>query len=399
MKRLLMIMLVLCLLCGCGSSEVTMPSIPDSEPWADLTTPTPPPTPTPTPSPTPEAQTPPPEPQEDQGVEVTGDYINVVLGVWDNSDGSMTYEFKANENLTITSSSGVSDNFTYWFMDVEGQVRLNIFHNGDEDAVEYHFTKNGSTLTLYDVKTGSAVEVLTRRPEATPTPSPTPTPTPAATPKPTETPAPGELSWEELVGVAAPSPEPTTEPEPEPTEDPEESEDAEPSGEPEPEETVQHKPPVTEETQMEEVILPDHAMDAMRAVECVLDCIGGMTFDPADPDLFWPVMARYISRMELQGIAKDLNEGEYMAISGEKILSYAKDVFEEVSELPEPPSDESLVKNEEDTYQIRFGEGGTILDIQGYDEEKDILTAASGGTVYEITISGDSRIQSVTKAD
>ena len=354
MKRnIISLLLALLLLSGCGTSQPVSSleeSTFGSEEWADLMTPTP------EPSPIPDRETPPPEEEteDDLGEEVTDDYKHLFLGTWDNDNGSMIYEFKANENLIITSSSGTESTFTI----------------------------AGSNITLYDVLSGSAVEVLHRRAEVSPEPSVVPTVAPSASPSPTPVPTP----------TPVPSQAPTAEPSPIPSEVPEAVTD--PSQEPteEPTEDPTDRPPVVDDGTVD-VELPNVAMEAMAAIECVMDVMGsGESFDPTSPDFFWKVMARYISRMEGEG----LSEGDTMTVTAENVESYAKQVFADFSTLPALPSDTALVSHGDGSYLIRFGEGGSMLDVQGYNEEKGALVAGYNGTVYDISINGVSAITDVS---
>lgn len=384
--KLMALLLALMLLAGCGTSQPA--SSPEestfgSEEWADLMTPTP----SQEPSPIPDKGTPPLEEdnEDDLGTEVTDEYKQLFLGTWDNDNGTMVYEFMANENLTITSSGGTATTFTYWFMDVAGQVRLNIFENGADDSTQYTFTIAGTNITLYNILSGSAVEVLHRRPEISAEPSVVPTVEPSATPSPTpvSTPTPTVTS--------APSPVVSTEPPPVPSEIPE----TVPQVSPEPTENLD-RPPIIDDGETEEVELPNVAMEAMSAIECVMDVMGsGARFDLSSPDFFWKVMARYISRMEGEG----LSEGDTMTISTKTVEGYAKEVFADFTALPDLPSDTGLVNMTDGSYQIRFGEGGSMLDIQGYDEERGALVAGYNGTVYDISINANSAITSVSLND
>lgn len=379
-RKILALLLGLTLLAGCGSSQ-PVSSLEESsfgsEEWADLMTPTP----SQDPSPIPDKGTPPPEEdnEDDLGTEVTDEYKSLFLGSWDNDAGTMVYEFKANENLTITSSGGTSTTFTYWFMEVAEQVRLNIFENGAEDAIEYSFTIAGTNITLYDILSGNAVEVLHRRPETSPEPSVVPTVEPSATPTPTpvSTPTPAPSQAPESTPVPSEVPETVPEVSPQVTEDP------------------LDRPPVVDDGTVD-VELPNVAMEAMAAIECVMDVMGsGESFDLSAPDFFWKVMARYISRMEGEG----LSEGDTMTVSAETVEGYAREVFADYTTLPDLPSDTSLVNLTDGSYQIRFGEGGSMLDIQGYNEEKGALIAGYNGTVYDISINSSSAILSVSYND
>ena len=373
--KLFSLLLILLLLAGCGTSQPLSSSEESyfgSEEWADLMTPTP----SQEPSPTPDKETPPPDDNEDDlGTEVTDDYKHLFLGIWDNDKGNMVYEFKANENLIITASGGTETTFTYWFMEVGGQVRLNIFENGADDSIEYTFTIAGTSITLYDVKSGSAVEVLHRRPEVSPEPSLAPTVAPSATPAPTPIPS--------QAPTAAPSPIPSEVPEAVPEVSPQVTEDP------------LDRPPVVDDGTVD-VELPNVAMEAMSAIECVMDVMGsGESFDLSSPNFFWKVMARYISRIEGQG----LSEGDTMYVSPQAVEDYAREVFADFNSLPDLPADTGLVNLTDGSYLIRFGEGGSMLDIQGYNEEKGALIAGYNGTVYDISINSHSAILSVSHND
>lgn len=179
LRRLLLSMMVvlMCFVAGCGTSQEdsqSLLSIPEDESWAELELPTP--------SVRPETETVLPELEkedklEQDGKDVTDDYKNTFLGVWDNESKTKTYEFKSNENLIVgTVATGEVYTYTYWFVEVSSQPRLCIYANGQEEALSYSFTLSGSNMTLYDLTTGNAVEFLSRQPVVQSTPTPTPKP-------------------------------------------------------------------------------------------------------------------------------------------------------------------------------------------------------------------------------
>lgn len=363
---MLSVFLCLGLLSGCGTSQedsASLLSIPEDESWAELTPPTT--------SQRPETETVLPEltlpDTEKDGDDVTSDYKGSVLGTWDNDKNTLTYEFKSNENLIITTSSGNATSYTYWFLDNDGQIRLCIYENGQEEATSYGFTLNGSNLTLYDL-TGNAVELLTRRATVTPTPAA------AATARPTTVPS--------AVPSAVPSPSPTVVPSPTPS--------VEPSPSPSP---VEPSPSPSPEIQ-----LPGYVSGSLSGVECVLDVmLDGKPFDAANSDAFWNILARYMS------LFKSSNEDGYFTASQEEVEAYAGKIFPSFSEIPSCPEGTTLVeqRSEEDviSYRVLWGAtSGHEVEVLAYAE--DVLTVQLDDThTFYVTINGDGTIAAVDAAE
>ena len=123
LKALCLISVIL-LLTGCGTSRIpdSDGSSPQVSTWEDLTLPTA--------SATPSAGVVMPELSAPAALEeddVTDSYKDLFVGIWDNEDGSRTYDFRSNENLVLTNGSGDSRTYTYWFLDNGKQIRLCIF--------------------------------------------------------------------------------------------------------------------------------------------------------------------------------------------------------------------------------------------------------------------------------
>lgn len=370
MKRyhLSLLLLMLLLLAGCGTSkpEASAVSAPEDESWETLVVPSP--------SALPETETVLPELDldtfEQEGENVTDDYKEAFLGVWLDEDSAYSYEFLPNENLVVTRlSTGRADTYTYWFLQQNGQVRLYSFLNGEEAPNEYSFTIDGQNLTFYDVNNGSAVEALTRKPAETPAPAPAETAaeTPAPTATPTPTPEPSAAPTE------APTPEPSPSPEPTP------SPSAEPSSSPTP-------------------VLPQHVEAAMSRVECALDAVAdGMSFSSGDPVSFWNIMARYLSR------SHEGDEEGYMVLSQARVAVFAEEIFADFSAVPDCPQDSGIVEflpadnEQEDRYKVLWGaSGGNELEVLAYDEAAASLTVqVNGGTTYAVVINENGAIVSI----
>ncbi len=372
---------VLCigLLAGCGTSHMSeseLESVDSS--WQQLTSPTP----------TPKAETVMPELEQkeglqDGGTDVTKEYKNSFVGTWDDADGSDIYEFKSNENLVITTGKG-NANYTYWLEDNGKQVLLYIFENGQDEAYTYSFTLSGGNLTLYDSTTGNAVKQLVKRVSiaaptaaATATPKPTQTPvvqTSAPTTAPTQTPA------HTAVPSQAPSPSPSSSPSPSPT----------PSLEPSP------SPSPTPEPE-----LPETVKKSLPAVECALDVVmDGTSFDGAEGESFWNVMARYLSRTNGSG------EDGTFTVTKDQVLTAAKSVFSGITELPDVPENSGVVtlvpseeEGGEDQYQLLWGAtGGHDLEVLDYDGVSVMEVQVDGSKTYQITLDDSGAIVSVKAA-
>lgn len=354
------------LLAGCGTSQEvseSIMSVPESESWAELELPEA--------SQPPETETVMPELDidavvEEDGEDVTDEYKNVVLGTWDNEKKTYTYEFKSNENLVITQkSSGASETYTYWFMDVSGQVRLYSYANGQEEATAYSFTISGSNMTLYDITTGNAVELLTRQAVVAATATPAPTAASAPTVPPTPTPSPS----------TEPSPSPSMELPQEPS----------PSVEPEPSPS-----PAVE--------LPDYVTAALPTVECVLDVLlDGKAYDAADPEGFWNIMARYLS------LSHESDDDEYITVSEGRVLNFAQQVFPnftEITQIPACPEGSGLVEylpgdNElENQYHILWGAaGGHEMEVLSY-QDGTLLVQLDGVNTFGVVVNEDGTVAS-----
>lgn len=388
--RLLLVTMaaLLCLMAGCGTSQEdsqSLLSIPEDESWAELELPTP--------SVRPDTETVLPELDKEEkmdqdGEDVTDEYKNTFLGVWDNESRTKTYEFKSNENLIVaTVATGDIYTYTYWFLEVSGQPRLCIYANGQEEAVSYSFTLSGSNMTLYDLATGNAVEFLTRQPtvQSTPKPSPTAAPEPTKTAEPTQAP------------TAAPSTAPTTAPSPSPSPVPSASPSplpsTAPSGAPSPSAVPSPSPSPA-------IALPDFAADALPGVECVLDVVSdGKSFDPEDPEAFWSILARYMSLKESSD-----DEG-YITVSPEDVAGYAMKIFPEFTDetpIPACPEGSKLVEQRTEgeavSYRVLWGAtSGHEVEVVGY--ENQMLTILLDGTDrYHVLLNEDGTISQVEKA-
>lgn len=397
LRPLLLSMMValMCFVAGCGTSQEesqSLLSIPEDESWVELELPTP--------SVRPETETVLPELDkedklEQDGKDVTDDYKNTFLGVWDNESKTKTYEFKSNENLIVgTVATGEVYTYTYWFVEVSGQPRLCIYANGQEEALSYSFTLSGSNMTLYDLTTGNAVEFLTRQPVVQSTPTPTPKPTTkvtaAPTAAPTATPAPSQTAAPSPSPTVVPSPSPTAEPSPSPTVEP----SASPSPAPSPSPSVVPSP-----SPSPAVTLPDFAANALPGVECVLDVVSaGKSFDAANPDAFWSILARYMS------LKKPSDDEGYITVSPEDVVGYAKKIFPEFtdeSQIPACPEGSKLVEqvteDEEVSYRVLWGAtSGHEVEVVGY--ENQMLTILLDGTdKYNVLLNEDGTISQVEK--
>ncbi len=375
MKRLhlLAILLTLILLLGaCGTIEEeseSLMSVPEDESWEDLTPDQP--------SQTPETDTILPELDVDtsEGEKiVTGDYMGSVLGTWDNERKTHTYEFKSNENLVVTkNSSGASTNYTYWFREVAGQVQLCIFENGQEEATAYSFTLKSSTLTLYDIQTGDALEQLTRRVETTPTPKPSQVVTQAPAPSAVPSTAPSAEPTPSAVPSAVPSPEPSPVP------------SAVPSMEPSAEPTPSPSPAVE---------VPAHVSANMHKVECVLAVVDeGKAYNAADSGSFWSIMARYCS------LSYESDDEGYLTLSGTQIMELALQVFPDVAALPDPPAG-NLVQllpaedGDEPRYKLLWGAAwGHESELISY-ENGTLTIRLDGASTYAVVVNEDGTIAS-----
>lgn len=362
---------VLCfgLLAGCGTSHMSeseLESVDSS--WQQLSTPTS--------APTPKAETVMPELEQEEklqdgGTDVTKDYKNSFVGTWDDADGFDIYEFKSNENLVITTGKEVA-NYTYWLEDNGKQVLLYIFENGQEEAETYSFTLSGSNLTLYDTVSGNAVKQLVKRVNIA-------APTATATPKPTAAPA-----------TQAPAPTPTQAPSPSPTQAPSPSPSPTPSTEPSP------SPSPTPDPE-----LPETVKKALPAVECALDVVmDGTSFDGAEGESFWNVMARYLSRTNGSG------EDGTFTVTGDQVLTAAKSVFSGITELPDLPENSGIVtlvpseeEGGENQYQLLWGAtGGHDLEVLDYDGVSEMEVQVDGSKTYQITLDDSGAIVSVKEA-
>jgi hypothetical protein len=258
-------------------------------------------------------------------------------------------------------------------LDRNGQVELNIFENGAQEAERYSFSKSGSNLTLYDVLSGNAVESLTKRVEET---EETTTPTQETT-APTVAPTP----------AAAPTTEPSAEPTVEPTTAPS---------------TAPSTAPVVEEVPVvvpEEIQLPQSIYNSLSAVECVLDVVlDGTAFDGEDPDSFWNTMARYLSR------SMDSDEDGTFTVSTAQVSTAAREIFSGLSTVPDCPQsgDIAALETGEDgteTYRLHWGAtGGHDLEVTAYDGGDTIEVTADGGIVYAVRLDSSGAVISVTVA-
>lgn len=317
-KQIAALLLALTLLAGCGTSRLSSveESIPQEGSWQDLTLPGL------SPSPKPSASTVMPklelDTDEGTGTDVTKDYKDAFIGTWDGEPSGLTYEFRGNENLLI-SSGGSEKTYTYWFLDTGNQVRLCIYENGADAEVRYSFTKKGDNITLYDVSTGDEVELLVRRPSPTPTPSKAPAVITSAAPA---SPAP-------VTTAPSPSPSPSAEPSPSPSAVPSPS----PSTEPSPSPSVAPSPSPSPEIQV-----PAAVQAALPKVECVLDVVVvGGSFGTSDTDSFWSIMARYASQGSYP------REEGYAVLTPEEMLSCAGQVYAGLTSLPECPEGSKVV--------------------------------------------------------
>jgi hypothetical protein len=356
------------LLSGCGTSQLSQEESTDSEfgSWVDLTLPSPSQTMPSLPETTQETT------EETADQDVTKTYQNIFLGLWDNADQTKTYEFLSNENLIVTQGTA-STNYTYWVLDIDGQVELNIFENGAQEAERYSFSKSGNNLTLYDVVSGNAVESLTRRAEETEeTEEPaTAAPTAAATATPTTTPT----------ATAAPvtSTEPTAEPTVAPTTAP----------------VVEEVPVVVPE----EIQLPQSIYNSLSAVECVLDVVlDGTAFNGENSDSFWNTLARYLSR------SMGSDEDGTFTVTTAQVSSGAREIFSGLASVPDCPqnSDIAVLETAEDgteCYRLHWGAtGGHDLEVTANDGVDTIEVTADGSTVYAVCLDSTGAVISVTAA-
>lgn len=371
--------LCVALLAGCGTSTgpSAEESIPEAGSWMEFDL-----------SPSPEHPSPDtvlpkldlPQSSYEDGTDVTEEYESLFWGIWDSEDGARTYEFRGNDNLIVTDSSGNTYTYTYWVTDTGKQVHLCIFQNGQETATAYSFTQKGNNLTLYDTSTGNAVELLIRRVtvQETTTPAPTKTPSYSATPAPTSTPAAPSPS-----PSPEPSPDPSTEPSPWPSPSPSPSIEPSPSPSPEPD-------------------LPAEVQAAVPAIECALDVIrSGGSFSSSDGSSFWSIMARYAARSGYP------TEDGYVVLTPDEMLSCAAQVFAEFDTLPEIPEGSTLVIHDladeeagtEEQYRLLQGQLGNIdIATMEYDGNGTLLVAIrddGNAFDYEVVLSG-SAIVSIT---
>jgi hypothetical protein len=357
------------LLSGCGTSQLSQEeSSIDSDvgSWADLTLPSPSQTMPSLPETT--------EEKAEQEQDVTDSYKSIFLGLWDNADKTKTYEFLSNENLIVTQGT-TSTTYTYWFLEKDGQVELNIFENGAQEAERYSFSQSGNNLTLYDVLSGNAVESLTKRVQEAEEAKETTTPTQetTATAAPTTTPT----------ATAAPTTAPSAEPTVEPT-------------------VAPSTAPVVEEVPVvvpEEIQLPQSIYNSLSAVECVLDVVlDGTAFDGENSDSFWNTLARYLSR------SMDSDEDGTFTVSTAQVSSAAREIFSGLTTVPDCPQsgDIAALETGEDgteTYRLHWGAtGGHDLEVTAYDGVDTIEVTADGGIVYAVRLDSSGAVISVTAA-
>lgn len=373
-------LLALTLLAGCGTSNLSSveeESIPEAGSWQELTLPGI--------SPSPSAGTVMPElsvgSNLESGTDVTADYKTAFIGIWDGENTGFVYEFKGNENLDVY-YGGEKQSYTYWFMDTGKQVRLCIYANGADAEVTYSFTRKGDNITLYDISTGDAVELMVRRPPATPTPtkrsSSSGTTTTTTTKKPSASKAP------------AASPSPSVAPSPSPSAEPSPSPSPSPSVEPSPSPSVEPSPSPSPEVQVSETVKA-----VLPKVECVLDVvIGGGSFSSSDANSFWSIMARYASQ---KGYT---TEDGYAVLTPEEMLSCAGQVFAGIGSLPACPEGSSLVihdpADEEngtpERYRLQLGNmGGLDMTVVSCDSDSVFqveVRSNNNALLYEVTLSG-----------
>lgn len=383
--RLMLLLIGILLLAGCGTSQEvsdSLMSVPEDTSWADLTVPET--------SPRPETGTVLPEldaqvRNDAEGEDVTADYKDSVVGIWDNDKRTKSYEFKSNENLVITAGSK-SVTYTYWFVQVNNQPRLCIYENGQEDAETYSFTLKNTNMTLYNPSTGDAVEQLTRRVvvSATPTPAPAPTTAVTAAPAPTAEPAPTVTTAPSEAPAPSPTPETPAKPSIVPAVSPSPTIVPVPTGEPSPSPS-----PVVE--------LPSHVYSAMPRIECVVDVImDGTGMDVTNPDSFWCILAHYMS---LHIGSDDTN---HFTVSQDTVVSYAAQIFPgftDVSQIPACPSDTALVTQVDGEtgteYRVLWGAAKEhTVEVKAY--EDGVLTIlVDDGSTFRVTVNEDGTIASV----
>lgn len=378
-------MLALTLLAGCGTSNVSSveESVPEEGSWQELTLPGI--------SPKPSAGTVMPELSVDStlegGTDVTADYKTSFIGTWDGENTGFVYEFKGNENLDVY-YGGEKQSYTYWFMDTGRQVRLCIYANGADAEVSYSFTKKSDQITLYDLTSGDAVEVMVRRPTATPTPTKRSSSGGTSTTSTTKTPSTSKAP------APSPSPSPSVAPSPSPSPEPSPS----PSVEPSPSPSVEPSPSPSPEVQVTETVKA-----ALPKVECVLDVvIGGGSFSTSDAGSFWSIMARYASQ---KGYT---TEDGYVVLTPEEMLSCAGQVFAGIGSLPDCPEGSSVAihdpADEEngtpERYRLQMGNlGGLDMTVTACDSDSTFqveVRSNNNALLYEITLSGGA-IASVTE--
>lgn len=381
-KQIAALLLALTLLAGCGTSRLSSveESIPDEGSWQDLTLPGL------SPSPKPSANTVMPEldlEEEETGTDVTKDYKDAFIGTWDGEPSGLTYEFRGNENLVL-SSGGNQKTYTYWFLDTGNQVRLCIFENGVDMETSFSFTKKGDNITLYDISTGDQVELLVRRP------SPTPTPTHTKSPTVITTAAPSTKSPTTTAPSPSPSPVPSASPAPSPS--------PSPSVAPSPAPSVAPSPSPSPEIQV-----PAAVQAALPKVECALDVIvSGGSFGTSDAGSFWSIMARYASQ---GGYARE--EG-YAVLTPEEMITCAGQVYAGITSLPECPEGSKVVIHEAadeatgkpERYKLQLGNlAGLDMKVISCDGDSTFLVEIrydNNALQYEVVLSGGA-ISSITE--
>lgn len=297
-----------------------------------------------------------PEPSQPDtpGQEVTGDYKDQFVGVWDNPEDHETWTFRETETLIISEADELSpESYTYWFEENGDQVLLNIFENGDDDPDKYTFAFSGKNLTLYDPITGEAEESLVWKGETAETPTPAPEATPTATAAATQTPEPPQTT--------APTQAPANSPVPQPE-------------------------PSTEIQLPDNIQLPTEVDKALPMVECALDAVlDGMEFDPTDPAFFWAAMGRYLSR-------RTESSEEYFTVSDRELEETADDMFDNFDDdlIPNPAESGGLAEKTEGGYRLRWGvTGGHQMELVSFDGISTMELSADGDTYRVILDEGE----------
>ncbi len=292
--------------------------------------------------------------------DVTSAYKGSFLGTWDNEDNTLTYEFLSNENLNITDTSGNTTSYTYWFTEVGSQVQLNIFENGQSAAQAYSFTLNGSNLTLYNVDSGSAVELLVRRSVSESEAATTATAAAAATTENTAT-----TTTEVTETTVSPSASPSA--------------SATVSASPSPSAETSATPSETAAS------ISTAAQAALPALECAIDYLrSGGSFSSTSSTDFWQIMARYVA------IGSYSSDGDYYILTEAELLSAAGEVFAGLTDIPECLTGSDLVSYDQDTQSYRLLQGELSgIDIIAAEENEDgtlTVSVSDDGNAYDYTV-------------